>query len=349
MAGDGNLYVSDTFELSYGNALDLFQPARRRICRRARCLRPFDVLDAHSGHELISTEAGRCPQLGRPVPEVVLAALHRELPARVINRRHAAALLLVVSFLVVPFAASHAYVGQNPYVVHLDGPSGIVRCDSSAVITATVRNAETGEVVAGQEVIWDVKVPRSPGDSVSPTRSVTNDRGKTSTTLRFGAAEGERTVRATIATWPATIDVTCQGGVPTPSPMPPPTPSPSATPTATPTASPTEPSTPTPTPPPNLVTPTATLLQPTGPGETGVPSTTPGLSESPTPSPTSTTPRSTLVGASTAPPASPATQAPGEPPGSVIVPTSPDMALLAALALIGLGLAALGFVFVRHK
>src|SRR5947208_1345040 len=37
-----------------------------------------------------------------------------------------------------------AYVGQNPYSVHMDGPSGPVPCSSQPVITATVRDAQSG-------------------------------------------------------------------------------------------------------------------------------------------------------------------------------------------------------------
>ncbi len=132
-------------------------------------------------------------------------------------------LVLAVVFAGLVFAGlfargAEAYIGQNPYAVHLDGPAGVVSCQSQVVITATVRDAETGVLVSHQAVEWDIKVSLSPGDRLSDRSTVTGADGKTSVTLSFGPAEGTRTVRATISTFPATIDVTCRGGVPAPTP-----------------------------------------------------------------------------------------------------------------------------------
>jgi hypothetical protein len=64
--------------------------------------------------------------------------------------------------------AAAAYVGQNPSSVHMDGPSGLVGCQSAVVITATVRGAETGALVSNQTVVWDIKASRSADDSEQP-------------------------------------------------------------------------------------------------------------------------------------------------------------------------------------
>lgn len=120
----------------------------------------------------------------------------------------AAALLVALSAV-----TASAYVGQNPYVVHLAGPSGSVRCDSTVTITATIRTAATGGLAAGQQVIWDVPASPSGADWVSPRTVLSDAHGQAATTLTFGPAEGQRTVQARIADWPATIKVTCQGGV----------------------------------------------------------------------------------------------------------------------------------------
>src|SRR3954452_13209392 len=102
----------------------------------------------------------------------------------------AATLVAVAVALIAPLAAQ-AYVGTNPYTVTLaTDPSGVVRCDTTVSITATVRSSQTGDLVAGQSVFWDMQSSPTT-DTVSPTMSVTNGKGKASTALTFGPAEGK--------------------------------------------------------------------------------------------------------------------------------------------------------------
>jgi hypothetical protein len=258
--------------------------------------------------------------------------------------------------MLVSVGLAHAYVGQNPYIVHLDASSRQARCDSQVQITATVRDAETGNLVQQQSVDWDLKVSRSPGDSVFPARTITNEQGQATTTLRFGLAEGERTVRATIREWPATIDVSCQGGVPVATPTPQSTPRPTATATTAPTSTSTAR-------PPESVTPSPPVTATETPGvdPSGTPIGTQVPSQTPTPSPVSSSqpgqspvasPDVLPTGADglpvTAAPSSAPSARPAS-PGSVSTPSTPDMASLAVLALIAAGLAALGFVVVRRR
>jgi hypothetical protein len=169
--------------------------------------------------------------------------------------------LVVVSSAMLVHAAA-AYVGQNPYAVHLDGPPGVVGCRSEVVITATVRGAETGDLVSNQVVEWDITTSRSTDDSLSSRISVTGPDGKASVTLAFGPVEGARNVRAMIATWPATIAVTCRGGVPLPTATP--TGDPTATPSTVPSTNPSVPPTVVPTVIPSIA-PSASALPATPP------------------------------------------------------------------------------------
>jgi len=160
--------------------------------------------------------------------------------------------LSALVFVLISIASVHAYIGQNPYIVEMQGPSGAVQCDGEAKVTATVRDAESGVLVPGQAVHWDFKTRLASGDAVKPATTVTDENGQTSVIVTFGPVEGRRTVRAMIANWPTTTTVTCQGGVSaTPSPSPSPTrsstPSPTRSSTPTPTPSPTSPPTPPPT------------------------------------------------------------------------------------------------------
>ena len=125
--------------------------------------------------------------------------------------------------------SAQAYIGQNPYDVHLSGPGKTVACTQDVVITATVKSATNAQPVAHQTVNWDIKSAQSSGDRLSDQTTNTAADGTTQVTLTFGPATGARVVRATIATFPATITVTCSGPVnvpPTPAPTPRPTPLP---------------------------------------------------------------------------------------------------------------------------
>jgi hypothetical protein len=128
------------------------------------------------------------------------------------RRLHVALLgasIAALTWLIAP--GTVAYIGQNPYDVHLDGPSGTVPCARDIEITATVKSATNGDRVAHQVVKWDIKKSPSSGDRLSSGSTTTNSDGKTSVTLSFGSAEGERQVRATVATFPATLTIQCEG------------------------------------------------------------------------------------------------------------------------------------------
>lgn len=195
------------------------------------------------------------------------------------------ALVPMAVFFALLIPGVSGYVGQNPYAVTMEGPSGAVSCQSDAVITATVRGADDGKVVVGQSVDWDIKASPSADDRVSPRTSITDNHGKARVTLSFGPVDGERIVRARIATWPATIHVSCTGATSTPTPTPTPTSTPTHAPTPTPTPTPTATATPSPTEPPTPTTPTVTA--------TPVPTTTvtlaPGTPVAVSPSPTTAT------------------------------------------------------------
>ena len=188
---------------------------------------------------------------------------------------------IAVSFgliVLISGTPAQAYIDQNPYDVSLTGPGHTVACNGNAVINASVKSATNGHPVPLQGVIWDIKSGQSSGDRLSDHKTSTGADGTTSVTLAFGPEAGARVVRATIATWPATITVKCSGASgasPTPLPTPHPTPRPTQEPpgpTPEPTASPLrsqEPAGPTPVP-------TASPLRSQEPaGPTPVPSASP--------------------------------------------------------------------------
>ena len=227
-------------------------------------------------------------------------------------------LVLVVMASAMLVHTTAAYVGQNPYSVHLDGPVGVVGCQSAVVVTATVRSAETGAPVSIQAVVWDITASPSTDDSLSSRTTFTGPDGKTSVTLHFGPVEGARTVRATIATWPATIDLTCRGGVPVR--------------TATPTGNPT-------------ITPSA--LPSTNPSAppTVAPSAIPSAAASASPPPPATAPPSVPVAVLPSHANSGPAATDGSPPGSAgLSSPGPDLTLLVVAVVLALGLGTLVLV-----
>jgi hypothetical protein len=164
------------------------------------------------------------------------------LPTLSVRVRASIAAALCLGAWVALMPVANAYIGQNPYAVRLDGPTGIVACAQDVVITALVRDATTGEPVAHQFVLWDLKTSVSSRDSLSHARTTTADDGTTSVTLTFGAETGKRVVRADIADFPIELVVRCSTTVPVVSPTPVPSPTVEPLPTATPTAGPPTPS-----------------------------------------------------------------------------------------------------------
>jgi hypothetical protein len=222
------------------------------------------------------------------------------------GRRVVAGLIVAGVALAVPALTVVAYNKTNPFVVTFDKqPSGTVSCTADVLITATFVGVETGQPGGpGVPVTWNIKKSPSAEDTVTPATSTTDAQGRVSTTLSFGPAEGQRTVRAIAAGFPNTTTVSCAGGVATPTPSP--TPTATATPTTTPTQGPT--STPT-------ATPTATN---TADGATPTPSATPGGSGSIAPS--------TAVAPSALPSAVPPTLATTSPEPSASASEAPSEA-----------------------
>src|SRR5262245_18775332 len=125
-------------------------------------------------------------------------------------------LLSAVLLLLVLAPATTAYEGEGTFRIQLSGPSGTVRCDRSAQITATARLVRTGEPAVQENMSWSIVRSVSDSDSFSDGRTRTNRRGRTSTRLIFGPTAGARTIQATMAAGDssARITVRCAGGLP---------------------------------------------------------------------------------------------------------------------------------------
>jgi hypothetical protein len=139
--------------------------------------------------------------------------------AHVVRIASVMALVVTAAWLLTSNVA--AYIGQNPYDVHLSGPSGKVSCSRDVVLTASVRDSSSHKAVAHQTVKWDVRQSPSSADRLSRTSTSTASDGKTSVTLSFGSAEGARTIRASVAGFGTNLVVRCSGAArpgPTPTP-----------------------------------------------------------------------------------------------------------------------------------
>jgi hypothetical protein len=127
----------------------------------------------------------------------------------------------LTSLLTTPVAA---YIGQSPYDVNLNGPSGTVPCSRDVTITASVRNVSNHKAVGGQVVKWSLTQSQSSRDRLSRSSGTTGGDGKTSVTLSFGSAQGARQVQATVAAFKYKLIVKCSGASgpgPAPAPKPP--------------------------------------------------------------------------------------------------------------------------------
>ena len=85
--------------------------------------------------------------------------------------------------LLAAIAPAMAYIEQRYSQVLLKAPN-VVKCNRAATITAKVVTTETGEPVPRQIVNWSLAQTRSSGDGLSAASTLTNDRGKTSLTLK---------------------------------------------------------------------------------------------------------------------------------------------------------------------
>jgi LPXTG-site transpeptidase (sortase) family protein len=139
-------------------------------------------------------------------------------------RRSIRALLAVLSAALLVLAGTGGgvgYIDQTDILVLLAGPRGVVKCDRSASVTATVVSSKSGKPIRNQAVSWRISQSQSVGDRLSGMRTITNRKGKTSVSLSFGPLAGARTVAASVAGVSPSISVRCAGGLPETSTRPP--------------------------------------------------------------------------------------------------------------------------------
>lgn len=115
-----------------------------------------------------------------------------------------------------------AYIDQSQIQVLLSGPSGAVRCDRAATITAKAVSTKTGKPVRNQLVRWSLPRSQSGRDGLSAKSTATNKSGQARVRLSFGPVAGARTVRAKASKVSPAITVRCAGGLPRTAPLPPP-------------------------------------------------------------------------------------------------------------------------------
>jgi LPXTG-site transpeptidase (sortase) family protein len=117
--------------------------------------------------------------------------------------------------------AAAAYIEQSQIQVLLSGPSGTVRCDRSASISAKVVSTKTGKPVSNQLVRWSLSGAQSGSDGLSASSTVTNKQGQTGVSLTFGPVAGARTVTASASRVSPSVTVRCAGGLPRTATLPP--------------------------------------------------------------------------------------------------------------------------------
>lgn len=134
----------------------------------------------------------------------------------------------VLVFLVVATAltlgaalTASAYIDQTNLQIILSGPSGTVKCNRSATISAKVVGTKNGKPVRNQLVRWSLSGSQSSGDGISSGSTVTDRRGRTSIRVSFGPVAGARRVTASASNVSPSVTVRCAGGLPRTAPVPP--------------------------------------------------------------------------------------------------------------------------------
>jgi LPXTG-site transpeptidase (sortase) family protein len=112
------------------------------------------------------------------------------------------------------------YTSQTNIQVQLSGPSGTVRCDRTATISAKIVGLKNGKPVPNQIVNWSQTQSQSSADGLTARSTVTDSKGRTSVDLVFGPVVGPRTVEALASNAGANITVRCAGGLPLTAPVP---------------------------------------------------------------------------------------------------------------------------------
>jgi LPXTG-site transpeptidase (sortase) family protein len=135
-----------------------------------------------------------------------------------IQNRLLAATVIAALLTLGGTVASVGYIDQTQIQVLLSGPN-VVRCNRTATVSARVVS-KNGKPVGNQVVNWSLS-GRSGSDGISAGSTVTNKRGRTAVTVRFGPVAGSRTVRAGAAATNPSITIRCAGGLPKTAPRPP--------------------------------------------------------------------------------------------------------------------------------
>ena len=123
------------------------------------------------------------------------------------HRTRLFATLAAVALLATATATAFGYTGQTEGSI-------TVTCEAPFTLTATVLDP-AGAPVVGQSVAWAF-VPPSASDVISATPTITDSKGKATTTVTFGSASGSREIRATAGSVSASAVIapaTCGGSV----------------------------------------------------------------------------------------------------------------------------------------
>ena len=107
-------------------------------------------------------------------------------------RTQVTAALAALVFLSIATASVFGYTYQTEGSITV---SGTPTCEPFTM-TATVLDA-TGAPVVGQSVAWVFVTPQSASDKISPTPTITDEKGKATTTVTFAPVSGTREIRAT--------------------------------------------------------------------------------------------------------------------------------------------------------
>jgi LPXTG-motif cell wall-anchored protein len=128
------------------------------------------------------------------------------------------AVLAALALSLVMAPAAGAYWPQTPAKLNLTGPKGTVRCDRSAVLTATFRDTGTLKPIRQQRIKWRLNAAESSIDTLQHAQTITNRQGKTTNRLIFGPKAGPRLVSARaeagLLAVVDTVRVKCAGGLP---------------------------------------------------------------------------------------------------------------------------------------
>jgi hypothetical protein len=135
------------------------------------------------------------------------------------HRTRLFATLSAVALLATATATAFGYSGQVEGSITV-ASSGTVTCEAPFTMTATVLDA-AGAPVAGQSVAWAFVTSPSALDVISPTPTITDSKGKATTSVTLASVSGTREIRATAGSVSASavLGPAC-GGLPSTSTLP---------------------------------------------------------------------------------------------------------------------------------